>query len=545
MDVHPLAALIGGLGLFLLGMARLTDGLKVAAGPSLRDLLNRWTSSAPRGLLAGVLITAIVQSSSAVTVATIGFVNAGLLSLTQAVWLIFGTNIGTTMTGWLVALIGVKLDMAALALPMIGLGMGLDLLGRRRVRVAGLGGALAGFGLFFLGVGILSSGFAGVADQLPVVSGDGPLVVALSLGLGMLLTLVTQSSSAAVVITLTATASGGLALLPAAAVVIGSNIGTTSTAGFAGIGATARARRVVLAHVAFNLVTGLLAIALLKPLVALALLLAGLIDPGSSPAPPALVLALFHTQFNLLGLLLMWPLSAALIRWLEQRFVSRETPERPLHLDPTLLAVPSLALRGLVLEIGALSVRAFALARNAMAQGAPPAEMAMERDAIITIGSSIRDFIARLASADLPADLASGMADLLRATQHVEDVAGLAAQLHPEHLPETLDGDLHALMDAACKGLAPLTPTPPDDTALQTVATELGTLEQSYQAAKTRLLAETVAGLMTPAAMEAALDQVQAVRRTGEAGLKARRRFLPWAAQAAGDHGQVQPAGRL
>lgn len=545
MDIHPLAALIGGLGLFLLGMARLTDGLRVAAGPSLRNLLNRWTSSAPRGLLAGVLVTAIVQSSTAVTVATIGFVNAGMLSLTQAVWLIFGTNVGSTMTGWLVALIGVKLDMAALALPMIGLGMALALLGRKRSRLVGLGGAVSGFGLFFLGIGILSNGFAGMADQLPAITGKGPLVVLLALALGILLTLVTQSSSAVVVITITATASGGLALLPAAAIIIGSNIGTTSTAGLVAIGATAAARRVALAHVAFNLVAGVVAAGLLKPLVWLAVLLAGVIDPGSSPAPPALVLALFHTQFNLLGLLLMWPLSAALIRWLEQRFVSRETPERPLHLDPTLLAVPSLALRGLVLEISALSVRAFALARNAMAQGAPPAEMAMERDAIITIGSSIRDFIARLASADLPADLASGMADLLRATQHVEDVAGLAAQLHPEHLPEALDGDLHALMDAACKGLAPLTATPPDDTALQTVAMELGTLEQSYQAAKTRLLAETVAGLMTPAAMEAALDQVQAVRRTGEAGLKARRRFLPWAAQAAGDQGRVQPAGRL
>jgi len=191
MTIHPVEALVGGLGLFLLGMARLTDGLKIAAGPSLRDFLNSWTSSAGRGLLAGMLVTAIVQSSSAVTVATLGFVNAGLLSLTQAVWLIFGTNIGTTMTSWLVAVVGVKLDVVALALPMVGAGMGLELIGRRRLRLAGLGAALSGFGLFFLGIGILATGFSGVAAQMPVVRADGPVALALAVGLGTLLTVLT------------------------------------------------------------------------------------------------------------------------------------------------------------------------------------------------------------------------------------------------------------------------------------------------------------------------------------------------------------------
>jgi phosphate:Na+ symporter len=135
---------------------------------------------------------------------------------------------------------------------MIGAGMALELLGRGRVRLAGLGAALSGFGLFFLGIGILAAGFAEVADRMPMVESEGPLTIVLALGLGILLTLVTQSSSAAVVIALKAAASGGLALVPAAAVVIGTNIGTTSTAGFAAIGATTKAKRVVLAHVAFN-----------------------------------------------------------------------------------------------------------------------------------------------------------------------------------------------------------------------------------------------------------------------------------------------------
>ena len=268
MTIGPLAALLGGLGLFLLGMARLTDGLKVAAGPSLKTLLSRWTSTRLRGLLTGVLITAVVQSSSAVTVATVGFVNAGLLSLSQAIWLIFGTNIGTTMTAWLVAMVGVKLDMAALALPLIGAGVAIEVFARARIRLSGLGTALSGFGLFFLGLGILASGFAGLAADMPRLEGDGVLVIAGSAVLGIMLTVLTQSSSAAIAIALTAAASGSLGPLAAAAVVIGTNIGTTSTAGFAALHATAAARRVAMAHVIFNLVTGAAALALLHPLLA-------------------------------------------------------------------------------------------------------------------------------------------------------------------------------------------------------------------------------------------------------------------------------------
>jgi len=150
--------LAGGIGLFLLGMGLLTDGLKIAAGGALRTLLQTWTKSSIRGFAVGVLITAVVQSSSAVTVATVGFVNARLLSLRRAVWVILGTNVGTTMTGWLVALVGVKVDVGALALPLIGIGMALALGAGERARIAGAGRALAGFGLFFLGVCVLQGG---------------------------------------------------------------------------------------------------------------------------------------------------------------------------------------------------------------------------------------------------------------------------------------------------------------------------------------------------------------------------------------------------
>ena len=123
MELGLISSFIGGIGLFLLGMRLMSEGLKMAAGHALRHILSSWTSSPLRGFLSGILITSLVQSSSAVTVAVIGFVNAGLLSLLQTVYVIYGTNIGTTMTSWLVALVGFKMNVQAVSLPLIGVGM--------------------------------------------------------------------------------------------------------------------------------------------------------------------------------------------------------------------------------------------------------------------------------------------------------------------------------------------------------------------------------------------------------------------------------------
>ena len=251
----------GGLALFLLAMVMMTEGLKVFAGGGLRRLLERWTSTPLRGVCAGMLVTGLVQSSGAVTVATIGFVNAGIMNLHQALGVVFGTNIGTTMTGWLVSLVGFGFAIERLALPILTVGVGLRLLAGAR-RWQALGDALAGFGLFFLGLGILQEAFADLATTL----GDGArggMGWPGYLGLGFAATVLTQSSSAAIAIVLTA-ASGGVVALDAAAVaVIGANLGSTSTAAFAALRATAAARRLSVAHIGFNVVTALVALAIL------------------------------------------------------------------------------------------------------------------------------------------------------------------------------------------------------------------------------------------------------------------------------------------
>ena len=199
----------GGVGLFLLGMKLMTDGLKVAAGGALRSILAGWTSTVPRGVAAGVLITGLVQSSTAVIFATIGFVNAGLLSLAQALGVIYGSNVGTTFTSWLVALVGFNVDLKLLALPAIGFGMALNTLSKA-ARQRALGEALTGFGVFFIGINVLKSVFTGTGQSLPIeLLGDGTgWSVLLYASAGALLTVAMQSSSAALAVTLTAAAGG-------------------------------------------------------------------------------------------------------------------------------------------------------------------------------------------------------------------------------------------------------------------------------------------------------------------------------------------------
>jgi phosphate:Na+ symporter len=212
--------ILGGIGLFLVGVWMMTDGLKAAAGDLLRRILVSATSSPLRGLFAGFLITTLVRSSAAVTIATIGFVNAGLIGLAPAIWLVYGTNIGTTTTAWLVALAGANFDIAALALPLIGIGMLLRLLAGTNERLMGLGMAVAGFGAFFVGIGFLQQGFDDVTPHLAAFDLDptGWLAVPAFVGLGIVLTLLTQSSAVAVAIVLTASAGGSVArqLAPAA-----------------------------------------------------------------------------------------------------------------------------------------------------------------------------------------------------------------------------------------------------------------------------------------------------------------------------------------
>lgn len=411
--------LAGGLGLFLLAVNMITDGLRLAAGHALRDMLGKWTRTPARGIVSGLSITAIVQSSSAVTVATIGFVNAGLITMYQALGVIYGANIGTTMTGWLVAIVGFKINVEIFALPMIGIGMLLHLTsndGRR----APLGMALAGFGLFFIGIDVLKDAFEGlaVAIELQKFTVDGITGVLMYVGIGFLMTVLTQSSSAAIAITLTAATGGMLGLHAAAAMVIGANVGTTSTAALAVIGATPNAKRVAGAHIIFNLATGVVALLILPLLFWIVRITGELLGLQDIPA---VTLALFHTTFNILGVLLMWPVSGRLTQFLEKRFVTQEEIEgRPQFLDKTVAVSPMLALNALALELSRIAavVRRMSLAALSV-ESAPGRRITSDHIVVKKLTTAVADFITRLGRASLSSEVADQLAKLLRAEQHL------------------------------------------------------------------------------------------------------------------------------
>jgi phosphate:Na+ symporter len=346
----------------------MTEGLKLAAGNALRAILETWTRSPLRGLLAGFLITAAVRSSSAVTVAAIGFVNAGLLSLTQAVWVVFGTNLGTT------------------------------------------------------------------------------------------------------------------------------------------------------AHIAFNLLTGVAALALLPGLLVLSRWLPAALGAGDDMPT---VLAVFHTLFNLLGVLLMWPITGWLVRRLARLFTSpEEALGRPQHLDATLLPVPELAAQRLEREVARMLALAAACAvgRIRPAPGAAPLPEEQVR-AVARLGQEVRGFVAQLSGRQLPEEVAAALPHLLRAVQHAETIAALAGRLGGTEAEPAHRAVPAEWAELRMQALEALTPVMADEAGATVRA------EAAYQAVKNALLAGAAHGRTPVAALDAALLQAQAMRRIADAVRKGRRRL--------------------
>lgn len=482
--------LLGGLGLLLLALSMLTDGLRLAAGDRLTAILKKGTTPPWRGLASGVSMTVLVQSSSAVTVATIGFVNAGLMSLEQAITVIFGTNIGTTITGWIVAAVGFEFSLSALALVMVGAGMGIRLMLGDRAQ-GGFGTALAGFGLFFLGLDFLKAGFdsLGPSINLQVVSDYGALGILIGAVIGFVVTVLAQSSSAAVAFILTAAAGGAVMLPTAAAMVVGSNIGTTSTAVLTSIGATPNARRVSLAHIVFNLITGALALVLLV----LALPFA---DTVAHMASLAVLLALFHTAFNVMGVLLIWPWRGRLARFLHTRFRTIEEDEsRPRYLDTTLAATPDLAVQALLREIARIDAEVTLVAGLALAEKVPAhSQLRRKQDVVQALVAAVYDFVGHAQKGTVVHEVAGRLVQLMQASQYYLEAAALVVQasgvraailrLEDPQMRRQCSRHVNVLADAVQRaGAQPAPQVPP--LAPDMVAR----LEESYHSLRAELLA--------------------------------------------------------
>jgi len=524
IDLHTFGVIAGGLGLFLLGMSLMTDGLKLAAGAALHRILSGATRTRAHALGSGMLVTALVQSSSAVTVATIGFINAGLLALGPALWVLFGANVGTTMTGWIVALVGMKFQVEALAMPLVGLGALLRLTweGRRR---GAFGTALAGFGLLFMGIALLQQAFAGLAGQISLPQGEGFVAVLAQLGIGTLMTVLMQSSSAAMAITLTAAQGGLIGAQGAAAVVIGANIGTTVTALLATIGATPNARRAAAAHIVFNLITGMVALLLLPWLIGA---LGAMREALGLSSDPATELALFHTSFNVLGVLLMWPLATTLTRWLQQRFRAREEDEaKPQFLDDTVLAVPTLALDALTREVVRTGQVAARMGRAALS-GVDARALAPDRAVFASLDAAIQRFVESLRSASMSQAASARLAELLRIQRYHETAAEQAAAAAALPAPMRVDAGLaqvEGTFAAAVKALLErCDPARHAPAAGEEVDADLYALEAHYEGLKAALLAAGAARLPL-SDMEQALRRSSALRRAAQQLYKSQRRL--------------------
>lgn len=311
-----LATLAAGVGLFVMGIGRLEEGFRAFSGGALERWLKWSTSGLWKSLLVGIVSTAAVQSSTLVTLLGIAFLSAGLINTLGGVGLTLGANLGTTSGAWLIALAGLKLNMAQLSMPMLAFGVFLA----RREEAGWRGGGLAllGIGLVFLGIDLMKAGFSGFegAFDLARFAVDGWAGVFLFVLIGALATVIMQSSHATLVLTLAALAAGQVNYDNALALVIGANLGSTAPALFAAIGSNNAGRRIAATHLIFNLVTAGGALLMLHPLVAAVEWLAQLAGLGSDEH--MLKLAIFHTLYNVFGLALTLPWALLLVRLLER-----------------------------------------------------------------------------------------------------------------------------------------------------------------------------------------------------------------------------------
>ncbi len=308
-----LLTLIGALGLFLYGMKLMSEALQKVAGSKLRNFLAAMTSNRVMGVLTGVSITAIIQSSSATTVMIVSFVNAGLLTLSESAGVIMGANIGTTVTAWIISILGFKVKMSILAYPIIGIGF--PLVFSKKTRNQSWGQVLLGFALLFIGLESLKTSVPNIGDNPEILeflknfTGMGIGSHLIFLAIGTLLTVIIQSSSATMALTLVMCSNGWIDFESAAAMVLGENIGTTITANMAAMVANSTAKRAARLHLLFNVV-GVIWVLMIFPYflravdsISQTLSFSGksaFTNPGSVP----IALSLFHTIFNVLNVLI-------------------------------------------------------------------------------------------------------------------------------------------------------------------------------------------------------------------------------------------------
>lgn len=339
-----------GIAILLFGMILLEKGFKVFTKGPLQNILKKSTDKLYKSIGLGAIVTAFIQSSSLVSVITISFISAGLISLAAGIGLIFGANIGTTATAWLVAGFGLKVKISALAMPMLVFGVIFSF--QKSSTLKGFGNVLAGLGFFFLGIHFMKEGFDVFSEYIDLTEYAVPgfLGVLIYAGLGIVITAILQSSSASLALILTALAAGQIEYGNALALAVGTNIGTTITALLGSVGSNVAGKRLAVAHFIFNIFTGIVALVFIKPLAYSVDILSNIL--GILPQDYTLKLALFHTLFNIIGVAIMIPLINRLEKFLLGLFKEKtyQDVDEPKYLNESVLKFPSSAISSLLQE---------------------------------------------------------------------------------------------------------------------------------------------------------------------------------------------------
>ncbi len=351
LGLNPdISTIFGGIALFLIGMEYMEGGFKAFSGGLLEKILENFTNTTSKAIGTGFFTTAIVQSSSLTSIIVISFLSAELISLTSAVGVVFGSNIGTTTTAWLVSVFGLKIKISVYAMPMIIVGIFIPMF-LKASSWKGIASILVGLGIIFLGIGYMKEGFETLKEGIDLaqyaMSGYAGIFVYVLVG--TVATVVIQSSSATMAIIITALATGQIDYANALALTIGANLGTTVTAALASLKSNENGKRLAVAHFIFNSVTGFIAILFIYQLAELVDSVSTVVGIGDENY--TLKLALFHTIFNVIGVLVVSPFIGVLVKFLNTLFIPKKANKgKPKYLDETVLTLPSTALSAILME---------------------------------------------------------------------------------------------------------------------------------------------------------------------------------------------------
>ncbi|MBN1289951.1 MAG: Na/Pi cotransporter family protein [Actinobacteria bacterium] len=430
-------ALIGGLGLFIFGMFFMSEGLQLAAGDRLRKMLERLTKTRVRGVMVGAGVTAVIQSSSATTVMLVGFVNAGLMTFTQSVAIIFGANIGTTVTAQIVAF-----KVQTLAFPLIGLGLILHLAGYKE-KIRYIGQVILGFGFLFLGMELMKAAMyplenSGVFENWIVSYGTN---VFIGLLLGIIITSILQSSSATTGIVIAMAAAGALSiggadpLKVAIPIILGCNIGTCITAFIASIGASLPAQRVAVAHYLFNIIGTLIFLPFIGYFPDIVRSISDFF--GASPDNIARQVAWFHTLFNVTMTIVLLPFLGYFVKLVKimKRGKEKEMPARdPLYLDPKIFPNPGMALEMAGKEVTRMSRLTLDMLKTSIGffikiDRANKKALLEEESIVDGLANSIITYLTRLSEETLTDEQSEQLVGLMHAVNDIERIGDRAENI--------------------------------------------------------------------------------------------------------------------